>query len=169
MKRILSQSEGLAHHPGDFHWLEKNIPCQAACPASTDIPGYLAAISRGDYAEAYRINLRDNVFPAVLGRVCSRPCEPPCRHGWEGLGAPVAICSSKRAAADFTNQTDPVVLPPVFPTTGRRVAIVGAGVAGLAAARDLALWGHAVTVYEKHARSGGMMIQGIPTSGFHAR
>ena len=162
MKRILSQSEGLAHHPGDFHWLEKNIPCQAACPASTDIPGYLAAISRDDYAEAYRINLRDNVFPAVLGRVCSRPCEPPCRHGWEGLGAPVAICSSKRAAADFTNQTDPVVLPPVFPTTGRRVAIVGAGVAGLAAARDLALWGHAVTVYERHARPGGMMIQGIP-------
>lgn len=162
MKRVLSQPEGLAGQPGDFRWLEKNIPCQAACPASTDIPAYLAAISRGDYAEAYRINLRDNVFPAVLGRVCSRPCEPPCRHGWEGLGDPVAICSSKRAAADFTNRADSIVLPRLFPASGRRVAVVGAGVAGLAAARELARWGHEVTVYEKHSRPGGMMIQGIP-------
>jgi len=162
MKRVLSQEEGLAGQPDDFRWLEKNIPCQAACPAFTDIPAYLAAISRGDYAEAYRINLRDNVFPAVLGRVCSRPCEPPCRHGWEGLGDPVAICFSKRAAADFLARPDPVTLPPLFPSTGRKVAVVGAGVAGLAAARNLALWGHDVTVFEKHIRAGGMMIQGIP-------
>jgi formate dehydrogenase major subunit len=105
--------------------------------------------------------LHDNVFPAVLGRVCARPCEKECRHGWEGLGEPVAICFSKRSAADFKTQ-ELVVLEPWFAPTGRTVAVVGAGVAGLAAARNLALMGHAVTVYEKHNRPGGMLNQGIP-------
>ena len=72
--------------PQDTRWLDENIPCRTACPAHTDIPGYLEAIHRGEYDLAYRINLRDNVCPAVLGRVCSRPCEDPCRHGWEALG-----------------------------------------------------------------------------------
>ena len=84
----------------DLHWLRENIPCQAACPAGTDIPGYLEAIYHGRFEEAYRLNLQDNVFPAVLGRVCSRPCEAACRHGWPGNGQPVAICFSKRSAAD---------------------------------------------------------------------
>jgi len=162
MKEVLSQPRGYADQPQDFHWLEKNIPCQAACPAKTDIPAYLAAIARGDYDLAYRINLEDNIFPAILGRVCSRPCEPPCRHGWEGLGDPVAICFSKRSAADFRAKPEPLTLPPLFPPSGKAVAVVGAGVAGLAAARQLALWGHAVTVYEKHERPGGMLNQGIP-------
>ncbi|MCE9616269.1 MAG: FAD-dependent oxidoreductase [Lentisphaerae bacterium] len=145
----------------DQQWLDENIPCRTACPARTDIPGYLAALSAGDTDLAYRINLRDNVFPGVLGRVCSRPCEAPCRHGWEGLGEPVAICFSKRSAADF-NAADRVVLEPLFPPSGKRVAVVGSGPAGLAAARNLALLGHRCTVYEKHARPGGMMNQGIP-------
>ena len=92
----LSIPAGTSTSAQDLHWLEKNIPCQAACPAGTDIPGYLEAIYHGRFAEAYEINLRDNVFPAVLGRVCSRPCEDACRHGWEGNGDPVAICFSKR-------------------------------------------------------------------------
>jgi formate dehydrogenase major subunit len=162
MNRILSREIGYARAPGDFDWLEKNIPCRAGCPAGTDIPGYLAAIARGDYDEAYRINLRDNVFPGVLGRVCPRPCEPPCRHGWEGLGEPVAICHSKRAASDLRKGPRSVVLPRLFSPTGKRIGIVGAGAAGLAAARDLSLFGHAVTVFERHAHAGGMMRQGIP-------
>ena len=162
METALSKREGLADAPKDLDWLARNIPCQAACPAHTDIPGYLEAISRGDFDEAYRINLADNVFPAVLGRVCSRPCEKPCRHGWEGLGESVAICFSKRSAADFLRRTSPVILAPVFPPTGRTVAVVGAGVAGLAAARDLALWGHRVTVFERHKRPGGLLRLGIP-------
>ncbi|MBU4460879.1 MAG: FAD-dependent oxidoreductase, partial [Verrucomicrobia bacterium] len=162
MHTALSKREGLADTPKDLDWLARNIPCQAACPAHTDIPGYLEAISRGDFEEAYRINLADNVFPAVLGRVCSRPCEKPCRHGWEGLGESVAICFSKRSAADFLKQTGPVVLPTLFPPTGRKIAVVGAGVAGLAAARELVLWGHRVTVYERHARPGGLLRLGIP-------
>jgi formate dehydrogenase major subunit len=157
----LSQSCGTAQTPKDFQWLEKNIPCQKACPAATDIPGYLDAIYRGDYAQAYRINLEANVFPAVLGRVCARPCEAACRHGWEGLGEPVAICFSKRSAADFGGQQS-VVLEPWFAPSGKTVAVVGAGVAGLTAARELARFGHTVTVYEKHCRPGGMMNQGIP-------
>lgn len=158
----MSQASGLAGAARDLHWLAQNIPCQAACPARTDVPGYLEAISRGAWEEAYRINLADNVFPAVLGRVCSRPCEAPCRHAWPGLGEAVAICFSKRSAAEFRKAAGPVVLEPWFSSTGRRIAIVGAGAAGLAAARDLALFGHRVVVYERHARPGGMMRLGIP-------
>ena len=143
------------------HWQAQNVPCQTACPAGTDIPGYLEAIYHGEFATAYEINLRDNVFPAVLGRVCARPCESACRHGWPGNGEPVAICFSKRAAADFIEQPS-VVLPPIFPRSEKKVAVIGAGVAGLSAARELALWGHQVTVFEKHTRPGGMLNQGIP-------
>lgn len=157
----LSRCLGVASTPKDFDWAAWNVPCQAACPAGTDIPGYLTAIANGDYDGAYRINLRDNVFPGVLGRVCARPCEAACRHGWEGLGEPVAICFSKRAAADC-RAGSPVKLEPCFAPSGRHVAIVGAGPAGLAAARDLALLGHRVSVFEKHVRPGGMMNQGIP-------
>jgi NADPH-dependent glutamate synthase beta subunit-like oxidoreductase/NAD-dependent dihydropyrimidine dehydrogenase PreA subunit len=145
----------------DFHWLRENVPCQAACPAGTDIPGYLEAIYHGRFQDAYEINLRDNVFPAILGRVCSRPCEAACRHGWEGNGQPVAICFSKRSAADFYHQR-PIVLPPLFGPSGKRVAVVGGGVAGLTAARELARLGHAVALYEKHSTPGGMLNQGIP-------
>jgi NADPH-dependent glutamate synthase beta subunit-like oxidoreductase/NAD-dependent dihydropyrimidine dehydrogenase PreA subunit len=157
----LSVATGESTTAQDLDWLEKNIPCQAACPAGTDIPGYLEAIYHGRFAEAYEINLRDNVFPAVLGRVCSRPCEGACRHGWEGNGESVAICFSKRSAADFGGSA-PVVLRPDRPSSGRTVAVIGSGVAGLAAARDLALCGHRVTVYEKHTTPGGMLNQGIP-------
>jgi len=157
----LSVKTGLCSDTKDFHWLDINIPCQKACPAGTDIPAYLSAISDGKSDEAYRINLRDNIFPAVLGRVCSRPCEAACRHGYDGLGEPVAICFSKRSAADFQT-ANPVLLDPLFPRSGKRIVIVGSGVAGLAAARNLALLGHAVTVYEKHHQPGGMLNQGIP-------
>ena len=167
-KRITALSVGaesarpsVASTAQDLHWLRENIPCQAACPAGTDIPGYLEAVYHGRFQEAYEINLRDNVFPAVLGRVCSRPCEAACRHGWAGNGEPVAICFSKRSAADFYHQ-QPIVLPLLLPPSGRRVAIVGSGVAGLTAARELARFGHSVHVYEKHSKPGGMLNQGIP-------
>ncbi len=157
----LSRTAGTATAPKDFDWLTRNIPCQAACPARTNIPEYLTAIFEGDYERAYRINLVENVFPGVLGRVCARPCEPVCRHGWEGLGESVAICFSKRAAADCRADR-PVVLDKWFPPSGQRVAVVGGGVAGLSVARELALCGHRVTVYERHRHPGGMMNQGIP-------
>lgn len=147
--------------PQDVHWLERNIPCRTACPAGTDIPGYLEAIHEGRHADAYRINLRDNVFPGILGRVCSRPCEDACRHGRPGNGETVAICFSKRSAADLSDLL-PVTLPSLFPDSGRRVTVIGAGVAGLTVARELARRGHRVIVLEKHDRPGGMLNQGIP-------
>ena len=101
------------------------------------------------------------MFPAILGRVCSRPCEAPCRRGWDGLGESVAICFSKRSSSDFKAE-ERVILKPLYPSSGKTVAIVGSGPAGLAAARNLTLLGHRCTVYEKHKRPGGMMNQGIP-------
>ncbi len=157
----LSVKDGKGTSAKDFKWMKINVPCQKACPAGTDIPAYLTAIAEDNPDEAYRINLRDNVFPAVLGRVCSRPCEAVCRHGYDGLGDPVAICFSKRSTADF--QTGgPVLLDPWFPPSGKRIAVIGSGVAGLTVARNLTLLGHGVTVYEKHASPGGMLNQGIP-------
>jgi len=157
----LSRESGYANQPKDMDWLDQNIPCQAACPAHTRIPDYLGEINKGNYDQAYFINLVDNVFPGVLGRVCSRPCEDVCRHGREGLGEPVAICFAKRAAADL-GSGKLVILDPLYPKTGKRVAIIGGGPAGLAAARELALYGHKPTVFEKYATPGGMMNQGIP-------
>jgi len=157
----LTREDGFANQPKDMDWLRQNIPCQAACPAHTRIPDYLGEINKGNYDQAYFINLVDNIFPGVLGRVCSRPCEDVCRHGREGLGEPVAICFSKRAAADL-GSGKLVVLDPLYPKTGKTVAIIGGGPAGLAAARELALYGHAPTVFEKYSTPGGMMNQGIP-------
>jgi len=148
--------------PAEVQWIDPVIPCQSACPAHTRIPEYLAAVARGDFDAAYRINLQDNVFSAVLGRVCARPCEAKCRHGRTAQGEPLAICFSKRAAADFV-ASEPVTLAPLFDKpTGKRVAVIGAGVAGLTVARELARCGHKVAVLEKHVRPGGMLNQGIP-------
>ena len=159
---MLTVAAGAATGARDFDCQRVGVPCQQACPAHTDIPGYLEAIAAGDYERAYRINLRDNVFPGVLGRVCTRPCEEVCRHGAEGLGEPVAICTSKRAAADFRDGCEPIVLERWFPDSGKRVAVAGAGPAGLAIARELARCGHAVDVFEQDDRPGGLMVQGIP-------
>ena len=148
--------------PNNPDWYRTSVPCATACPAGTDVPGYLAAIREGRFDEAYRINLRDNVFPAVLGRICTRPCEPACRHGRPGLGDPVAICFSKRSAADYRPDRAPIRLEPFFGASGNRVAVVGAGPGGLAAARDLSLLGHAVTVFERNAVPGGLLVRGIP-------
>lgn len=159
---MLSAAAGRTAAAKDFDQVRVSVPCLHACPAHTDIPGYLAAIAAGDPDRAYRINLRDNVFPGVLGRVCTRPCEEVCRHGEEGLGDPVAICWSKRAAADFRNDRNPVVLERLFPDSGKRVAVAGAGPAGLTVARELARRGHAVEIFEQDDRPGGLMVQGIP-------
>ncbi len=157
----VSEKIGVGAAPKDFDWIARNVPCQEACPAHTNIPEYLTAIYNGEHDRAYRLNLESNVFPGVLGRVCARPCEEACRHGWEGLGESVAICHSKRAAADLKDSA-PVELDKWYPDSGKSVAVVGAGVAGLTVARELARCGHTVTVLEKHGKPGGMMNQGIP-------
>jgi formate dehydrogenase major subunit len=142
------------------HWYSDSVPCRSACPADTDIPGYLEAIYHGDYQSAYNINFNDNFFPEVLGRVCSRPCEKACRHGVNDNGDSVSICFSKRAAGKYSNNKPK--LENKLKATSKDILIIGGGVAGLAAAAELRRFGHKVTMYEKHKSLGGMLNQGIP-------
>ncbi len=153
--------EGLGLSSKDQKTIAKDIPCQAACPAKTNVPGYIEQIAKGNFDAAYRINLEDNVFPGVLGRICTRPCEDACRHKWTNTNGPVQICHLKRTGADH-HQEKVEPLPSWFDTTEKSVAIVGAGPCGLAAARELRRYGHQVTIFEKGTYAGGMMVDGIP-------
>ncbi len=159
---ILAIEKGISKNLKDKIWYEKSVPCRTACPANTDIPGYLEAIYQKDFDKAYQINLEDNVFPEILGRVCSRPCENYCRHGDEGNGNSLAICFSKRAAGNYKLKNKKYIIKKLFSNTKKSIAVVGAGVAGLTCARELTRLGHRVHVLEKHKSAGGMLNQGIP-------
>ena len=140
------------------------VDCQWACPAHTPVPEYIRLIGQGRYSDAYMVNWVSNVFPGVLGRTCDRPCEPACRRGRveENNGAkpePVAICRLKRVAAD--NKTV-LNMPTAAALNGKKVACVGAGPASLTVARDLALQGYSVTVFDGEAKAGGFIRSQIP-------
>ena len=143
----------------DVQWYKDNVPCRNACPAETRIPEYIDAAARGEYDKSYEINLKDNVLPHVLGRVCAHPCESACRHGFDGMGDTISICWLKRSGADL-KESQPKIA--IAPSTGKKVAVVGTGPAGLAVAFDLAQWGHKVTMYEGFEKAGGMLRYGIP-------
>jgi NADPH-dependent glutamate synthase beta subunit-like oxidoreductase/ferredoxin len=147
--------------PADFSYMAVNVPCQAACPAFTDVPAYIRAVYEGGYGKAYELNRMVNVLPGVLGRVCSRPCETKCRHGEAELGKPVNICHIKRAASDF-KEARHIYTERLFARVGKKVCIVGSGPAGLAAAHDLATVGFDVTILEAFDQPGGMLRYGIP-------
>ncbi len=147
--------------PRDIGWVRENIPCQTACPAGTNIPAYIQAIMEKQYGLSYEINREANVLPGILGRICSRPCEDVCRHGLPGNGEPVNICHLKRAASDLKSSGHRIT-ESLYTPSGKTVAIVGAGPAGVAAAHDLSLLGHDVTIYEREAEPGGMLTYGIP-------
>jgi len=147
--------------PRDFGWVRENVPCQTACPAGTDIPAYILAIMQDKHGLSYEINREANVLPGVLGRICSRPCEDQCRHGWPGNGDSVSICHLKRSAADLKN-VGHRLNESLYGPSGKRVAIVGSGPAGIAAAHDLSLMGHDVTLFEREDEAGGMLRYGIP-------
>ncbi|HEX7737948.1 MAG TPA: FAD-dependent oxidoreductase [Ktedonobacteraceae bacterium] len=140
-------------------WYQTNIPCQVGCPAHTDVATYIGLISQARFDEAYLLNRKSNIVPGVLGRTCARPCEPVCRRN-KIDGKPVAICWLKRACADHRELRHRAVAPPV--TREKKVAIVGAGSAGLACARDLREMGYPVTIYEQDALAGGVIVNGIP-------
>ncbi len=137
-------------------------PCKAACmdrcPVHTNVLGYVKLISEGRFKEAYELNRNVNPFPSVCGRVCYAPCEEACNRGQ--LDEPIAIRQLKRFVADFVN-VDELAVPQIT-KSGKKVAIVGGGPAGLAAANDLALRGHVVTVFEAQDDAGGMLRYGIP-------
>ena len=147
--------------PRDVGWVRENIPCQTACPADTNVPAYIQMILESRYGRSYEINRYANVLPGVLGRICSRPCEDACRHGWPGNGAPVNIYHLKRSAADL-KPSGHRITENLFTPSGKRIAVIGAGPAGIAAAHDLSMLGHDVTILEQEKEPGGMLYYGIP-------
>lgn len=137
-------------------------PCQAACPAGIDIAGYIDLIAQRKYVEATALIKEMLPLPGILGRVCPRPCEDPCRRK-QIDGEAVAICALKRFAADKAVEAGLPTQPTPKPATGKRVAVVGAGPAGLSAAYYLALEGHKVTILEAEKEPGGTLRFGIPS------
>ncbi|HYA91063.1 MAG TPA: FAD-dependent oxidoreductase [Thermodesulfobacteriota bacterium] len=143
----------------DERWFQENIGCENACPVNTRAPQYISAIRQENYNLAFELNRGDNLFPAILGRICVHPCEEKCRRGLL-LDLPISICSLKRASADFKThdrQGEPAIIK-----RDKKVAIIGAGPSGLSAANDLAKLGYSVTIYESFSIPGGMLNVGIP-------
>ena len=140
-------------------------PCRDACPTHIKIPQFLDYIAHKDYKNGVRKLREDLPFPAVLGRVCPRPCEGPCRR--QLVEHPITICQLHRFMADQTideEQTGELLLPvEPKPDSGKRLAIVGGGPAGLAAAFYARLEGHSVRIYEALPKPGGMLRYGIPS------
>ncbi len=135
-------------------------PCVQQCPAHIDIQSYLRHVNNGNFEAALRVIKDNNPFPVVCGRVCPHSCEGKCRRNL--VDSPVAINHVKRFVADWDLKREQPWLPAVAPSTGRRVAIVGAGPSGLSAAYYSAIMGHDVTVFERQNHAGGMMRYGIP-------
>ena len=170
----------------DVDFWKEMVPCQAACPVRTDAGRYVQLIGRGEYKEAYLTARSPNPLASICGRVCAAPCEDRCRRG--KIDAPISIRALKRFVTEkygaesmrpdtqeeliFHGASEPgnkerwhlPLLETSKRKTGRpeKVAVIGAGPAGLSCAHDLALMGYDVTIFEASARTGGMMFHGIP-------
>ena len=137
--------------------IDRAIACTDLCPAHVDVPGYVALIGAGRYEDAIRLMRKDNPFPSVCGYVCEHPCERGCRRIM--VDDAINICGLKRFAADNAGE---IPVPDKAESTGKKIAIIGGGPAGLTAAFFLALMGHQPHVYEQRAKLGGMLRYGIP-------
>jgi NADH-quinone oxidoreductase subunit F len=137
-----------------------DAPCQNACPADNNAWGYVTLLSEGKFKEAIAVIKERNPFPATMGRICFHPCESKCRR--EQVEEPVAICALKRFAADYDRESNDPYVPELAPKKAEKVAVVGAGPAGLTGAYFLALKGYPVTIFEALPVAGGMMVVGIP-------
>ena len=133
------------------------VPCVSLCPAHVDIPGYVALVGEGRYADAIRLIRKDNPFPTTCGFICEHPCEARCRRNM--IDDSINIRGLKRVAADFAGEVEP---PKCAPGTGKKIAVLGGGPGGLSAAYYLQLMGHQTTVYEMLPKLGGMLRYGIP-------
>lgn len=138
--------------------LENPVPCVALCPAGVDIPGYVALVKEGRYADAVRLIRKDNPLPTSCAYICEHPCEARCRRNM--IDDAVNIRGLKRFAVDHAGD---VPNPPCAPATGKKVAIIGGGPSGLSCAYYLTLMGHEVTIYEEKKKLGGMLRYGIPS------
>jgi formate dehydrogenase (NADP+) beta subunit len=155
----------------DVGYFERQVLCRNGCPVQTDAGGYVQAIADGRYEDAYIIARRPNPFASICGRVCAAPCEAKCRR--KDIDAAIAIRALKRFVCEQHGvESEHFDLDKVYPITqrteraklgnGRKVAVVGAGPAGLGCAHDLALMGFNVTVFEAQRMAGGMLTLGIP-------
>ena len=148
-------------------WPTGTAPCKVACPAHIAIQGYIKMAADGRYADALKLIKKDNPFPAVCGRVCNKRCEEACTRGT--IDQAVAIDAVKKFLAEQDLHAETRYIPPVVVASSRlsgweqKIAIIGAGPAGLSAAYYLATRGYKPTVFEKSARPGGMMTYGIPS------
>jgi NADH-quinone oxidoreductase subunit F len=133
-------------------------PCQHTCPIEMDIPSYIALVRAERFDDAYKILLQSNPFPSVCGRVCDHKCQSKCRRG--NMDEPIAIKFLKRFITDNAPRPKIEAVPV---TRKEKIAVAGAGPAGLTAARDLALRGYKVTVFEELPKAGGMLYWGIPS------
>ena len=142
---------------------DQPVPCASLCPAEVDVPGYVALINEGRYADAVALIRKDNPFPTACALVCEHPCEGKCRR--EMIDSAINIRGLKRFAVDNAH-ANTVAVPENLPATGRRVAIVGGGPSGLTSAYFLQLMGHQAVVYEEKSKLGGMLLYGIPSYRF---
>ena len=141
-------------------WLQCNIECQEGCPVNTNCRGYLMLAAEGRFEEGYILARDPNPVAAICGYVCSAPCEKACRRA--DIDKPLAIRAMKRFLVDWhygNNMPDSIVLRPA---TGKSVAVIGAGPAGLSVAKELATYGHEVHVYEALPSGGGTTLIGVP-------
>lgn len=145
----------------DLDWLQENIRCQHRCPAHMDVPGYIRLISQGRYLESYKLMLETNPLPAVCGYICARPCETRCKRG--DFDKPVSIDALKRFVTDYIFKNKTAIPSPKIKQRDKKVAIIGAGPAGLSAANSLAVMGYRVTIFEKESVPGGMLMWAIPS------
>jgi NADH-quinone oxidoreductase subunit F len=134
-------------------------PCTDACPAGVDVPRFIEAIQKEEFTKAVGIILENNPFPGICGRVCAHPCESKCQRNL--LDEPMAIRVLKRFVADWEVKRPGVEIK-CDPSNGKKVAIVGAGPAGLSAAFYLKQWGYDVTIFEEKKEPGGMLYYAIP-------
>jgi NADPH-dependent glutamate synthase beta subunit-like oxidoreductase len=158
-KHIINLSSVTRRIMREYTSEECTTPCQRSCPAGINIREYIRQISLGNYHRAVQVIKERNPFPAVIGRICPRPCELDCRRNF--IDEPVAINYLKRFAADFEKQSGKRILPYKAPDSGRKLAVVGGGVAGLSTAFFTARLGHAVTVFEASADLGGLLQSAI--------
>ncbi len=142
----------LSEHVGDCE-----APCQMVCPAHMNIPLMNRLIAKGEFAKALQVVKRDIALPAVLGRICPAPCEAGCRR--KQMDSAVAICHLKQFVADEDLKLAEPFQPEIFSSTGKKVAIVGAGPAGLSAAYYLQLKGHQTVIFDKNEKAGGDLLK----------
>jgi NADH-quinone oxidoreductase subunit F len=135
-------------------------PCQNACPAGINVPGYIALIAAGRMRDAYNLIRKENPFPAICGRVCTHPCESRCRRAQ--LDESISISDLKRYVADHVMKHEEPYMDLVFPKKGKSVGIIGAGPSGLTCGYYLARLGYDVEVYEAQQVAGGILAFGIP-------